>query len=322
MRKSFDNLISFGLLACLVVSLVIVLTGCGFFNQAPEAKISTNPSSQNGTVSVEIGQTVDFDASNSSDPDGSIDSFNWDFGDGNSDTGQQVSHTYSSEGTFTAQLTVTDDGGETDTDTVEVEVSQQNGLSASFTVSSSSVMVGEEVTFDASNSSGNIDSYQWDFKSVSNPGTATATGETTSHTYDSVASYTVKLTVSDGGGGTDSTKSAAVSVSSQTDQPPTASFTTVPDDQGTGTVNVQVGKQIEFKASSSSDPDGTIQSYEWDFKHDSNPGTTTDTGETANYTYTDGGKYNVTLTVTDDDGLVATSSVKVHVNPPEPPPHP
>ncbi|MDC4206522.1 MAG: beta-propeller fold lactonase family protein [Candidatus Manganitrophus sp.] len=74
-------------------------------NQPPLAKMSANPDS--GTVPL----TVHFDGASSSDPDGSITSFAWDFGDGSNGTGPVIDHTYSTAGTFTATLTVTDNQG-------------------------------------------------------------------------------------------------------------------------------------------------------------------------------------------------------------------
>lgn len=53
----------------------------------------------------------DFDATASFDPDGSIVSYTWDFGDGAFDSGVNVSHKYESSGTYTVTLTVVDDGG-------------------------------------------------------------------------------------------------------------------------------------------------------------------------------------------------------------------
>ena len=57
-----------------------------------------------------------FDGSASSDSDGAIRSFEWDFGDGSRASGSVVQHTYGTAGTFTAKLTVVDDDGSTDTD--------------------------------------------------------------------------------------------------------------------------------------------------------------------------------------------------------------
>lgn len=66
---------------------------------------------------------VSFDASCSSDPDGSITSYHWDFGDGSTGSGSSVSHTYWSSGTYTARLTVTDNSGRTDQEFAFITVS-------------------------------------------------------------------------------------------------------------------------------------------------------------------------------------------------------
>ncbi len=57
-----------------------------------------------------------------------------------------------------------------------------------------------------------------------------------------------------------------------------------------------------FDGSASSDTDGTVQSYAWDFGD-----TTSGTGKTTSHTYTASGTYNVALTVTDDQGGVSTA---------------
>jgi uncharacterized repeat protein (TIGR01451 family) len=71
----------------------------------------------NGPYTDTVGQPVQFDGSGSLDPDGTIISYDWDFGDGNTGTGVTPTHTYVSIGTYTVTLTVTDDDGATDTAT-------------------------------------------------------------------------------------------------------------------------------------------------------------------------------------------------------------
>jgi len=66
--------------------------------------------------------TCDFDGSGSSDPDGTIVSYEWDFGDGATGSGITVSHTYVAAGDYTVMLTVTDDDGATDGDSQVVSV--------------------------------------------------------------------------------------------------------------------------------------------------------------------------------------------------------
>ena len=58
-----------------------------------------------------VNETITFDASSSYDPDGYIVSYEWDFGDGNTGTGEVITHSYSSAGDYTVNLTVTDNDG-------------------------------------------------------------------------------------------------------------------------------------------------------------------------------------------------------------------
>jgi PKD repeat protein len=81
--------------------------GGGSANEPPTASF---------TASVD-GLGVAVDGSASSDPDGSIASYAWQFGDGGTGTGVRANHTYAAAGTYTVRLTVTDTGGATATTT-------------------------------------------------------------------------------------------------------------------------------------------------------------------------------------------------------------
>src|SRR5712692_6510493 len=114
----------------------------------------------NNTVT---GSTVSFNAS--VDPDGTIASYAWTFGDGGSSTGVTASHVYATAGTFTVTLTVTDNLGATGSASVKVGVVDRPPV-ASFTVTGNNTVTGSTVSFNAGASvdpDGTIASYAWTF---------------------------------------------------------------------------------------------------------------------------------------------------------------
>jgi PKD repeat protein len=95
------------------------------------------PPTASFTVSCDA-LACDVNGSASSDPDGSIASYAWDFGDGSTATGATASHTFAASGTYTVGLTVTDDDGASDSDTRSVTVAPEPPGGSSFVGSTAS----------------------------------------------------------------------------------------------------------------------------------------------------------------------------------------
>ena len=142
--------------------------------------------------------TASVDGSTSTDLDGTIASYAWNFGDGATGTGVTANHAYLTGGTKTITLTVTDNAGASGWTSHQVEVTDPNAPNqppvASFTaaVTGLSVLVDGTATTDAD---GTVTSYAWDFGDG-----AAATTATASHVYSSDGPYTITLTAIDNDG--------------------------------------------------------------------------------------------------------------------------
>jgi PKD repeat protein len=151
----------------------------------PVAVFSANPSQ--GLYPLLVG----FDASSSYDPDGTIVSYEWDFGDGSQGSGKTISHTFYQRGTILVVLKVTDNSMRTAIAAKEIHVAWQP--TAQFT---SRTMISNApwiLVFDASASYdpyGTIVAYHWDFGDGSS-----GSGKTIIHSFAKQGTYTVKLTI-------------------------------------------------------------------------------------------------------------------------------
>jgi len=287
------------------VTLVEDMTGIDVIIDTPIEEKQPPVADPNGPYTGTEGVSVNFDGSGSSDPDGTIISYAWDFGDGTTGTGVNPAHTYAQDGTYTVTLTVTDNDGLTDTATTSATMAPEE-VQQPPVADPNGPYTGTEgvsVNFDGSGSSdpdGTIVSYDWDF----GDGT-TGNGVNPAHTYAQGGTYTVTLTVTDNDGLTDTATTSATIAPEEVQQPPVAD----PNGPYTGTEGIPV----TFDGSGSSDPDGTIVSYDWDFG-DGNTGT----GVNPAHTYAHYGTYTVTLTVTDNDGLTHIATTRVVIGVPVP----
>ena len=187
----------------LITGSLVAISG----RQAPTSRITTSATS--GVAPL----TVNFSGQNSTDPDGSIVSYAWDFGNGTSGSGVNASCTYNTAGSFIAVLTVTDNDGLASSSSVLISTSAAANV-APTAVASASTTNGTAplaINFSSTGSSdpdGSISSYRWTFGDGSS-----STAANPSKTYTSAGTYSVVLTVTDNAGATASS-SLSISVTS------------------------------------------------------------------------------------------------------------
>jgi subtilisin-like proprotein convertase family protein len=279
-------------------------------NRAPSASfaLSAPPAAR--------GRVTTFDASATTDPDGTIAHYEWDL-DGNStyetDSGASpiTTKTYAATGSVTVGLRVTDDDGGVDTETLPVAITEapvvgtlsalpaqpRPGVNVGFTLSGASDPDGGPVT------------YAWSFGdgATQDPG-----GLSESHTYATAATVNVTVTVTDDEGAkTTATLPLAVSGLA-----PIAALTATPNP-------VDTGATVVFDASGSSDPDSTIVNYRWDLDGDNFFERDSGASASVSRSYPNATALTARVRVTDDDGhsTVAAVNLSIH-DPPAPPTDP
>jgi serine protease len=183
------------------------LVDIGGGNQPPTAAIDVSE------TEPDVGETVTFDASGSTDPDGTIVEYRWEDDDGDVLTGEVVEAAAYEARPYRITLTVTDDAGATDSTSVTVYVGGQDGdnqpPTANFTVTPSDPRPGETVTLDGGASTdpdGTITEYYW-----TNSAGDGVSGEVVELSAPPAGSYDVTLRVTDDDGAIDTiTKTVTV----------------------------------------------------------------------------------------------------------------
>jgi len=296
-----------------------------FAGMAPYAKFTYSPSPISDGYSPAANQTVTFDAGDSYDPDGTIANYHWDWGDGTTpeDTASTViDHVFTQPNVagYIVNLTVTDDdpmGYEGSYDSPVIVVIRDvavTGLDVSpENLVRPDIMVEINVTvcnYGTFSEGYNVAAYYDDTLIDEVSEASLASGQNRNSTFDldttgfAGGTYIIKANVTSVFlGDSNLTNNEFTSpLTIIAELPPVASFTWSP-------LEPLVGEVVTF-TSTSTDPDGTVVSWAWDFDGDDVIDATT---EIAAYTYTTAGTYAVSLTVIDDDGLADTDTHSITI---------
>lgn len=255
----------------------------GDVNGEPEANFSHNP------PDPEAQETVHFQTEDSSDV--TVQSWEWEFGDGTTSQARQPEHVYERSGTYEVRLTVEDLLGRSDTQAKNVTVVNSRPV-VSLAWEPTKVIEGENVELiaNAHDRDGDIVSYDWSIPNRTDP-----KGPSVNHTFPERGNYDVGLVVTD----TEGAQADTLKTLSVVNAPPEASFEADPTEP--------IARETVFLESTSTDyRDGEIVNHTWEV-----PNVGIRYGELIKVAFPKDGPQNVTLTVRDDDG--GTDTVSEHV---------
>ena len=236
-------------------------------------------------------------ATDATDPDGTVSSYEWTVEGTIVATGESLTHRFDPGGDHRVTLTVTDDDGATAERAVAVLVNDAPAVAVAARQSGENVPDGqpflrtETASFaaDASDPDGAVRSYEWRVD-----GAVASTDASFTHSFESGGEHRVTLTVTDDVG-TTATTTRIVTVNS----PPSASIAVPPTAPG-------VGESVTLAAAAADD--GEVVSYEWVVD-----GEVVATGASLDTSFEESGEHEVTLVVTDGDGVRTSTSRAVTV---------
>ncbi len=276
-------------------------------NYRPVPDISAN------RTRAKTDETFLFDGGESSDEDGTVKQYHFDFGDGESSGWQEDStteHSYEDDGEYTVSLKVMDDKDAESGDPAEIVVTVDNRPPTAGAGSDRTATEREEVEFSGTGDDpdGTVDLYEWDFDGDGTYDWSSADNGDTTHTYNEEGEYTAMLRVTDDDQAT-ATDDRVIDVLPEgtPNTPPDAVMTSPEDD------NVyQLDELITFDGSKSTDDNGDELSFSW-----TDNGREFSTEENFKATL-DGGSHRIVLQVDDGRGGADAVEVNIYVNsPPE-----
>ncbi len=270
-------------------------------NQPPVARLTCD------VTTLNTPGTVNFDAASSSDPDGSIVSYLWDFGDGTATASTAAAaHVYTAQGLFTATLIVTDNSG-AQALARQTIVAHNVGTAptAQITPGPTTVTPGTNVNFSSAGSAdpdGGAVYLFWVFDDPASGIQNISTAASPSHTFNSLGTYDVRLTVTDDEG---SQTVAMVTITVNNPSGPTITTTTLP----AGTVGTAYNQTLAAT--------GGTGGYTWTMESGTLPTTLTlSTSGVISGTPTVAGVFNFAVRCTDGAALFDTQGYSVTINAP------
>ncbi|HLL54655.1 MAG TPA: PKD domain-containing protein, partial [Myxococcaceae bacterium] len=234
------------------------------------------------------------------DADGSIVSYRWEFGDGQSAVGPRASHTYRKAGSYAVTLTVRDDTDVSNSTRTATRAVTINEPPRPVISAPDRVCAGTPSAFSARDSAdpdGSIARYRWDFGDGQS-----ADGAEVAHAFREPAAYQVTLVVDDGTGVSNSQQETSRRV--WVNRPPVA--LAGPD------ARVCPGQRLVLDGSRSSDADGGPLRFRWSFGDGEES-----EGRQVTHAWAKPGTYEARLNVEDDSGTACAASadtLRVQVN--------
>lgn len=216
------------------------------------------------------GQVVQFTDTSSGNPT----SWQWDFGDGSRSAVKNPSHSFSAPGSFVVSLVISSSSGARKTSQT-LNVLTDASLSASFTYSPASPIVGQSVQF-TDTSTGSPTSWSWDFGEG-----GPSTSQNPSHTFASAGMKPVKLTAANPSASSSTSRTITVAVNLA------ASFTYTP-------ASPVAGQAVQFTDTSVGGP----TSWSWNFNDGSAPSVV----QNPNHAFTTAGSFYAALTIMNSTG--------------------
>jgi len=264
--------------------------------QPPVARVQVSPEE------VAPDESFTVDACGSTDPDGEIEEYRWDFdGDGEyEETGSscEIEHSFAEGGSQSIEVKVVDQTGQADSFSAGLAVMTEKAPVVDFDWKAREPKTGEKIDFsvEAEDPDGKVVSFSWSFgdgseSSIKDP----------QHQYEDDGQYEVSLLVEDEDGNSEEVKKELT----VKNRAPELNFRVKPD-------RISVGEKVELNGCKSSDPDGQIASYFWDFDGDGEPEESTDDCR-IEHVFEEPGEVEPRLKVVDDDGRAQDVKLKVRI---------